>query len=89
LAAAHVARTAGISPTERGWELQRWLAKRLKEAWKEPDNGIWESRGDKQYFVYSKVMCWLAFDAMMVKGVERFGLEGPGRAVAGRARGDS
>jgi GH15 family glucan-1,4-alpha-glucosidase len=76
LAAAHVARTAGIAPTERGWELQRWLAEHLEESWKQPDNGIWESRGERQHFVYSKVMCWLAFD-VMVKGVERFGLEGP------------
>jgi GH15 family glucan-1,4-alpha-glucosidase len=57
LAAAHVSRTAGIVPLERGWELQRWLAGRLQEAWKRPDNGIWESRGERQHFVYSKVMC--------------------------------
>jgi GH15 family glucan-1,4-alpha-glucosidase len=76
LAAAHVARTAGIVPTERGWELQLWLAEHLEEAWKQPDNGIWESRGARQHFVYTKIMCWVAFDEM-VKGVERFGLEGP------------
>ena len=76
LAAAHVGRVAGITPLERGWELQRWLAGRLEEAWKQPDNGIWESRGPRQHFVYSKVMCWVAFDSL-VKGVERFGLEGP------------
>jgi hypothetical protein len=32
LAAAHVGRTAGIVPMERGRELQRWLAGRLEEA---------------------------------------------------------
>jgi GH15 family glucan-1,4-alpha-glucosidase len=76
LAAAHVGRTAGIVSMERGWELQRWLAGRLQVAWKRPDNGIWESRGERQHFVYSKVMCWVAFDSL-VKGVERFGLDGP------------
>jgi GH15 family glucan-1,4-alpha-glucosidase len=76
LAAAHVGRTAGVVPMERGWELQRWLAGRLQETWKRPDNGIWESRGERQHFVYSKVMCWVAFDSL-VKGVERFGLDGP------------
>jgi GH15 family glucan-1,4-alpha-glucosidase len=45
LGAAHVGRTAGIMTNERGWELQRWLAGRLEQAWKRPDNGIWESRG--------------------------------------------
>jgi GH15 family glucan-1,4-alpha-glucosidase len=70
-------------PSERGWELQRRLAGPLEKAWKRPDNGIWESRGEKQHFVYSKVMCWVAFDTLVV-GVERFGLDGPadrGRAV--------
>jgi GH15 family glucan-1,4-alpha-glucosidase len=76
LRAAHVGRAAGIMPSERGWELQRWLAGHLEEAWKRPDNGIWESRGEKQHFVYSKVMCWVAFDAL-VSGVERFELVGP------------
>jgi GH15 family glucan-1,4-alpha-glucosidase len=57
LEAAHVGRAAGIMPSERGWELQRWFAKRLEEAWKRPDIGIRESRGEKQHFVYSKVMC--------------------------------
>jgi GH15 family glucan-1,4-alpha-glucosidase len=76
LGAAHVGRAAGIMPSERGWELQRWIAGRLEVAWKRPDNGIWESRGEKQHFVYSKVMCWAGFDAL-VKGVERFGLDGP------------
>jgi GH15 family glucan-1,4-alpha-glucosidase len=76
LGAAHVGRAAGIAPMERGWELQRWLAGRLEEGWKQPDNGIWESRGERQHFVYSKVMCWVAFHSL-VRGVEQFGLEGP------------
>lgn len=76
LAAAHGGRAAGIAPIERGWELQRWLAGRLERSWKQPDNGIWESRGERQHFVYSKVMCWVAFQSL-VAGVERFGLDGP------------
>jgi GH15 family glucan-1,4-alpha-glucosidase len=76
LGAAHAGRAAGITPSTRGWELQQWIAGRLEEAWRRPDNGIWESRGDKQHYVYSKVMCWVAFDSL-VKGVEQFGLEGP------------
>ena len=28
--------------------------------WVEPDQGIWEMRGDPQHFVHSKVMCWVA-----------------------------
>jgi len=28
----------------------------------DPDEGIWETRGGKQEFTYSKVMCWVAVD---------------------------
>jgi GH15 family glucan-1,4-alpha-glucosidase len=30
--------------------------------WREPDQGIWEMRGDPRHFVHSKVMCWVALD---------------------------
>ena len=34
----------------------------LAENWMRPDAGIWESRGEPQHFVYSKVMAWVAVD---------------------------
>ncbi|PRY11376.1 GH15 family glucan-1,4-alpha-glucosidase [Pontibacter ummariensis] len=30
--------------------------------WQRPDEGIWEVRGGKQQFLYSKLMCWVAID---------------------------
>jgi alpha,alpha-trehalase len=30
------------------------------ERWREPDQGIWEVRGDPKHFTASKVMCWVA-----------------------------
>ena len=30
--------------------------------WDRPDEGIWEVRGERQHFVYSKLMCWVALD---------------------------
>jgi len=30
--------------------------------WHRPDEGIWEVRGGRQHFVYSKVMSWVALD---------------------------
>src|SRR5215469_5869268 len=30
--------------------------------WQEPDEGIWEVRGGKHEFLYSRVMCWVAID---------------------------
>lgn len=32
------------------------------ENWQLPDEGIWEVRGGRRHFVYSKVMCWVALD---------------------------
>jgi len=30
--------------------------------WHRPDEGIWEVRGGRQEFLYSRVMCWVAID---------------------------
>jgi GH15 family glucan-1,4-alpha-glucosidase len=38
------------------------LADAAAVMWREPDQGIWEVRGDPQHFLYSKVMCWVALD---------------------------
>jgi GH15 family glucan-1,4-alpha-glucosidase len=34
----------------------------LCDNWRRADEGIWETRGGRQHFVYSKLMCWVAFD---------------------------
>jgi len=38
------------------------LLDHLEKIWREPDEGIWETRGDPQQFTYSKMMAWVAFD---------------------------
>jgi alpha,alpha-trehalase len=30
--------------------------------WREPDQGIWEARGEPRHYVSSKLMCWVAID---------------------------
>jgi alpha,alpha-trehalase len=30
--------------------------------WRNPDQGIWEARGEPQHYVSSKLMCWVALD---------------------------
>ena len=70
------AREAGLSRNDDAWRLQVNLLEFLEGNWREPDNGLWEMRGDRQHFVHSKVMAWVAFDRM-VSGVEHFGLHGP------------
>jgi GH15 family glucan-1,4-alpha-glucosidase len=39
-------------------ELVNWVC----DNWRRPDEGIWETRGGKKHFVYSKLMCWVAVD---------------------------
>jgi GH15 family glucan-1,4-alpha-glucosidase len=43
----------------------------LEGHWGDPDNGIWEIRGDRQHFTHSKVMCWVAVDRGLVIARER------------------
>jgi len=38
------------------------LADTAAARWREPDHGIWETRGEPRHFVYSKLMCWVALD---------------------------
>jgi GH15 family glucan-1,4-alpha-glucosidase len=42
------------------WEGLAGFVDAALEHWREPDQGIWEVRGDPQHFVASKVMCWVA-----------------------------
>jgi GH15 family glucan-1,4-alpha-glucosidase len=38
------------------------MADRAAGRWKDPDQGIWEHRGDPRHYLYSKLMCWVALD---------------------------
>ncbi len=39
--------------------------------WQLPDEGIWEVRGGKQEFTYSRVMCWVAVDRAIRLAMKR------------------
>ena len=38
------------------------LLDHLETIWQRPDEGIWETRGRREQFTYSKMMAWVAFD---------------------------
>jgi GH15 family glucan-1,4-alpha-glucosidase len=44
------------------WTHLRRLTDWLCDNWKREDEGIWEVRGGRRHFVYSKVMSWVALD---------------------------
>jgi len=76
LDAFFLARQAGLPADVEAWALQTALMNHLESAWSEPDNGLWEVRGDRQHFTHSKVMAWVAADRM-ARAVRTQGLPGP------------
>jgi GH15 family glucan-1,4-alpha-glucosidase len=62
LSALHFAWKIGKYDPAEIWQDIRPLLDWVAAHWHEPDNGIWEVRGGKRHFVYSKVMLWVALD---------------------------
>jgi GH15 family glucan-1,4-alpha-glucosidase len=74
--AMHQCRRIGLPESAASWALERALLEFLSEHWSEPDEGIWEVRGPRRKFTYSKVMAWVAFDRA-VRAICEFGEKGP------------
>jgi GH15 family glucan-1,4-alpha-glucosidase len=70
------ARVAGLPLDPNAWRIQLALLDHLENAWRQPDEGIWEIRGERRHFVHSKVMTWVAFDRAVRTIEENHGLEG-------------
>ncbi|MFI6144419.1 glycoside hydrolase family 15 protein [Streptomyces sp. NPDC051109] len=60
--AADALSVSGDMGALRGWlafsNVLDWLA----DNWDRPDEGIWETRGGRQNFTYSRLMTWVAFN---------------------------
>jgi GH15 family glucan-1,4-alpha-glucosidase len=74
--ALHQARRGGLDSRAEDWAFQRAILEHLTTLWTQPDEGIWEVRGRRRHFTFSKVMAWVAFDRG-IRAVERYGLEAP------------
>ena len=73
LDAAHLYRKF-VGPFEmQYWDYCRRLVDFVIDHWREPDEGIWETRGGPQHFVFSKVLCWVALDRA-IKAARALGL---------------
>ncbi|WP_428484857.1 glycoside hydrolase family 15 protein [Rhodopila sp.] len=64
-----------VKPTA-SWNLQRSLVTHLETIWHQPDESIWEVRGEAQHFTFSKVMAWVAVDRA-IRSAETFKLPAP------------
>jgi alpha,alpha-trehalase len=47
---------------ERLWPVLADQVHCAAKVWREPDQGIWEARGEPCHYVSSKLMCWVAMD---------------------------
>ncbi|WP_341955091.1 glycoside hydrolase family 15 protein [Microbacterium sp. LWH13-1.2] len=75
LVALEAARIAGLEEGDFSWPLQRALIEQVIASIDRPDNGIWEIRGEPQWFTHSRVMMWAALDRG-VRAVREHGLPG-------------
>ena len=52
----------GIRPSERLLQLQYGLADYVTSIYHRPASGLWEQRGKKEHYTYSKIMAWVALN---------------------------
>jgi GH15 family glucan-1,4-alpha-glucosidase len=57
-----LADTHALELSREGWERVSAVVDWLCDHWDQPEDGIWETRGGREEFVYGKVMSWVAFD---------------------------
>jgi GH15 family glucan-1,4-alpha-glucosidase len=74
--ATYQARKHFLAPVGSAWAQQQTLIEHLEDIWELPDQGIWEVRGGRRQFTFSKVMAWVALDRS-VRDAERFKLDAP------------
>ncbi len=53
------------------WRHLRGMVDWVCDNWHRADEGVWEVRGGRQHFAYSKLMCWVAVDRALRLGDKR------------------
>jgi GH15 family glucan-1,4-alpha-glucosidase len=62
LDSAYLHTKVGGHVPQRLWPVLRDQVGCAIAVWEEPDQGIWETRGEPKHYVSSKLMCWVAVD---------------------------
>lgn len=60
--AVYIANKRGAPSSLDAWKKLSGLVDFVCENWQQADEGIWEFRGEKQHFLHSRLMCWVAID---------------------------
>jgi GH15 family glucan-1,4-alpha-glucosidase len=76
----YLGRRMGLPEIPGSWPIAKRFLEHIEQTWQEPDDGIWEVRGGRRHFTYSKVMAWAAIDRA-VRLIEEF----QGGGAAGQA----
>nr|WP_280517669.1 glycoside hydrolase family 15 protein [Falsirhodobacter halotolerans] len=61
----HIAERAGMERNDQGRHLEHAVLEHVTKVWTEPDQGLWESRGEPRHYVYSKAMAWVVIDRFL------------------------
>ena len=60
--AIYLAERGGMPLSYALWVKMRSILDWLADNWDQPDEGIWEVRGGRRNFTFSRIMTWVAFD---------------------------
>ncbi len=60
-AALHYQRVGGVLTMVEAERLAA-IVEFVRRSWRQPDDGIWEARGQREHYTYSKVWAWVALD---------------------------
>jgi GH15 family glucan-1,4-alpha-glucosidase len=83
----YAARKLGLPEHPSGFRIGLAMVETLERLWQQPDEGIWEVRGGRRHFTFSKMMAWVAIDRT-VRLIEELGTGGEaGLKLAPRLRG--
>jgi GH15 family glucan-1,4-alpha-glucosidase len=58
----HQAHVHGLPTSQEAWRMAAALADHLESVWREPDDGIWETRDKPRRFTHSQAMIWASLD---------------------------
>jgi GH15 family glucan-1,4-alpha-glucosidase len=61
----HQAHVHGLPTSEEAWRMAAALADHLESVWREPDDGIWETRDKPKRFTHSQAMIWASLDRLI------------------------
>ena len=71
MAAVYLYNEFGSPISNQLWSSLTKMIQWVIKNWKKPDEGIWEVRGGRKEFFYSRLMCWVAMDRAIRLSMER------------------